>query len=92
MADIRGTTEAQFEELAEVFEKNFELHDEVGAGFSVYLEGDKVVDLTGGVANSRVAPTTRTPCRWCSRPPRASPPCAPTCSCSVVSSTWTLRW
>lgn len=52
MADIRGTTEAQFEELAEVFEKNFELHDEVGAGFSVYLEGDKVVDLTGGVANS----------------------------------------
>ena len=32
MADIRGTTEAQFEELAEVFEKNFELHDEVGAG------------------------------------------------------------
>lgn len=56
MAEIRGTTASEFEELAEVFEKNFELHNEVGAGFSVYLEGEKVVDLTGGVADSEGRP------------------------------------
>lgn len=56
MADIRGTTASEFEELAEVFEHNFELHDEVGAGFSLYVDGDEVVDLTGGVADSEGRP------------------------------------
>lgn len=52
MVDIRGTTAAGFEEVRGVFERNFAEHGEVGAGFAVYLHGEKVVDLTGGVADS----------------------------------------
>ena len=51
MTDIRGHVADGFDEIVEVFEQNFELHDEVGAGFSVYLEGEEVVNLTGGVAD-----------------------------------------
>lgn len=56
MADIRGTTAEEFEEVAEVFERNFAEHGDVGAGFAVYLEGDKVIDLTGGVADGSGRP------------------------------------
>ena len=42
MTDIRGHVADGFDEIVEVFEQNFELHDEVGAGFSVYLEGEEV--------------------------------------------------
>lgn len=52
MAEIRGTTADEFEQVAEVFEANFEDHGEVGAGFAAYLDGEKVVDLTGGIADS----------------------------------------
>jgi len=52
MAEIRGTTAEGFEELRDVFTSNFDEHGEVGAGFSLYVEGEKVVDLTGGVAGS----------------------------------------
>jgi len=51
MAEIRGTVEPGFEQVAEAFAANFEQHGEVGAGFSLYVEGTKVVDLTGGVAD-----------------------------------------
>ncbi len=56
MAEIRGTTAEGFEEIHEVFERNFNEHGDVGAGFSLYLDGEKVVDLTGGVSNSDGAP------------------------------------
>jgi CubicO group peptidase (beta-lactamase class C family) len=48
MTEIRGTVEAGFEEIRDVFEANFTDHGEVGAGFAVYLDGQPVVDLTGG--------------------------------------------
>lgn len=51
MADIRGTTADEFEQVAEVFAANFEDNGDVGAGFAAYLDGEKVVDLTGGVAD-----------------------------------------
>ena len=56
MTDIRGHVADGFDEIVEVFEQNFELHDEVGAGFSVYLEGEEVVNLTGGVADDAGRP------------------------------------
>ncbi len=49
MARIDGTTAAGFEEVRDVFERNFDEHGEVGAAFAVYVEGEPVVDLTGGV-------------------------------------------
>ena len=56
MTDIRGHVADGFDEIVEVFEQNFELHDEVGAGFCVYLEGEEVVNLTGGVADDAGRP------------------------------------
>lgn len=56
MTEIRGTTADEFEQVAEVFEANFNDHGEVGAGFAAYLEGEKVIDLTGGVADSSGRP------------------------------------
>lgn len=52
MAEIRGTTAEGFEEVRDVFAANFDEHGEVGAGFAVYLDGEQVVDLTGGVADA----------------------------------------
>lgn len=56
MAEIRGSVEPGFEQVAEAFEANFDQHGEVGAGFSLYVEGTKVVDLTGGVADEEGRP------------------------------------
>ena len=56
MTDVRGSTAPEFERIAEVFEANFDQHGEVGAGFAVYLDGEKVVDLTGGTADSSGRP------------------------------------
>ncbi|UDY34202.1 serine hydrolase domain-containing protein [Dermatobacter hominis] len=48
-ATIRGEVEPGFEPVREAFERNFALHGDVGAGFCLYVDGQKVVDLTGGV-------------------------------------------
>jgi len=56
VVDIRGTTAPEFEAVAEVFERNFVDHGEVGAGFALRVEGEQVVDLTGGVADSSGRP------------------------------------
>ena len=49
MAEIRGTVEPGFEQVREAFEENFDSHGEVGAAFSLYVDGKAVVNLTGGV-------------------------------------------
>ena len=49
MVQIEGTTAAGFDEVREVFERNFDEHGEVGAGFAVYVDGEPVVEITGGV-------------------------------------------
>lgn len=56
MTEIRGTTAEGFEEVRDVFASNFADHGEVGAGFALYLDGEKVVDLTGGVADAEGSP------------------------------------
>ena len=48
MAEIRGSVEPGFEPVHEAFAANFDEHGEVGAGVCVYVDGQKVVELTGG--------------------------------------------
>ncbi len=48
MTDIRGTVASGFETVGDAFEANFTNHGEVGAAFSVYVDGEAVVELTGG--------------------------------------------
>src|SRR4051812_2148535 len=52
MAEIRGTVEPGFEEVRDVFARNFDEHGDVGAAFTLYVDGRPVVDLTGGVTTS----------------------------------------
>jgi len=49
---IGGTVEPGFEGVREAFAANFVDHGEVGAGFSLVVDGRTVVDLWGGVADA----------------------------------------
>ena len=51
MTAINGTFETSFTPVAEAFEKNFEEGD-LGACCAVFVDGEIVVDLWGGTANS----------------------------------------
>lgn len=55
-AEIRGWTAPGFEELRDVFAANFRDHGEVGAGFCLYVDGEPVAELTGGVADDSGRP------------------------------------
>lgn len=48
-ASIHGTVAPGFEPVREVFADNFRTRGELGAACAVYLRGEKVVDLWGGV-------------------------------------------
>ncbi|MEX2269393.1 MAG: serine hydrolase domain-containing protein [Acidimicrobiia bacterium] len=47
---IEGTVAPGFEPVADAFASNFDEHDEVGAACSLYLNGEPVVDIWGGLA------------------------------------------
>jgi CubicO group peptidase (beta-lactamase class C family) len=49
--EIGGSVESGFESVREAFAQNFEENGEIGAGYSLYVDGTKVVDLWGGVAD-----------------------------------------
>jgi len=51
MTEIHGFTAPGFEPVREVFADNFANQGEVGAAFTAYQRGEKVVDLWGGVAD-----------------------------------------
>lgn len=51
MTDIHGEVAPGFEKVRDAFQANFDHHGDVGAAFSLYKDGVKVVDLWGGVAN-----------------------------------------
>ena len=55
MTEIQGYTAAGFEGVRDAFVANFANGIEVGAAFSAYHRGEKVVDLWGGVADRRPA-------------------------------------
>src|SRR3954462_10970453 len=48
---IHGWTAPGFERVREPFEKNFADGLDVGAAFTAYRHGEKVVDLWGGIAD-----------------------------------------
>ncbi|MFW6074480.1 MAG: serine hydrolase domain-containing protein [Chloroflexota bacterium] len=49
--DIHGQCEPQFEAVQEEFARNFGERGDLGASCCVYVEGQRVVDIWGGVAN-----------------------------------------
>jgi CubicO group peptidase (beta-lactamase class C family) len=53
MTTIDGSTAPGFEAVREAFQANFDDGSEVGAAFAAYHRGKKVVDLWGGVADTR---------------------------------------
>ena len=50
-AEIEGHVDSGFEGVRDAFVANFANNAEVGAAFSLYVEGKKVVDIWGGVAD-----------------------------------------
>ncbi|HZM56354.1 MAG TPA: serine hydrolase domain-containing protein [Acidimicrobiales bacterium] len=53
MTTIDGSTAPGFEAVREAFQTNFDDGSEVGASFAAYHRGEKVVDLWGGIADTR---------------------------------------
>lgn len=51
MTDIQGTCPPQFDAVRRAFEGNFAAGEELGARFSLAIEGEVVVDLYGGWAD-----------------------------------------
>lgn len=51
MTTVQGTVADGFEAVRDAFEANFADHGDVGAGVSVFVDGECVVDLTGGVVD-----------------------------------------
>ena len=49
---IDGHVEPGFEGVRDAFARNFTEHGDVGAGFALHVEGRKVVDLWGGIADA----------------------------------------
>jgi len=49
--DISGDTTPRFAGVRTAFEANFDKHGDVGAAVAVYVDGRKVVDLWGGLAD-----------------------------------------
>lgn len=52
MIEINGTCDPQFEAVREAFADNFPTHGDIGAGVSVYVDGEQVVDLVGGTTTA----------------------------------------
>ena len=52
MHEIDGEISPGFEKVKEEFAKNFTDRDDLGAAFSLYFKGEKVVDLWGGLADA----------------------------------------
>ncbi|MFB6721423.1 serine hydrolase domain-containing protein [Kribbella sp. NPDC056345] len=50
-AEVQGTVAAGFEPVRDAFQRNFEQGAEVGAGLTIYQNGQPVVDLWGGAAD-----------------------------------------
>ncbi|MBA2608975.1 MAG: beta-lactamase family protein [Actinobacteria bacterium] len=51
MSEIHGEVAPGFERVRDAFGNNFAQHGDVGAAFSLYKDGEKVVDLWGGIAD-----------------------------------------
>jgi CubicO group peptidase (beta-lactamase class C family) len=54
VSSIEGDVEPGFEAVADAFRRNFDEHNDLGAAVAVYAGGRAVVDLWGGIADTRV--------------------------------------
>ena len=52
MTEINGEVSQGYEAVAEAFSNNFEQFQELGAAFCLYVKGENVVDVWGGVADA----------------------------------------
>src|SRR4051812_19791240 len=50
---VDGIVEPGFEGVRDAFVRNFTDHGDIGAGYAVHVEGRKVVDLWGGIADRK---------------------------------------
>jgi CubicO group peptidase (beta-lactamase class C family) len=50
---VHGSVAPRFERVKRAFEENFSRRKEIGAACAVYVRGEKVVDLWGGLRNER---------------------------------------
>src|SRR6202035_933914 len=50
---VDGQIEPGFDGVRDAFERNFTTHGDIGAAFCLYVEGQKVVDIWGGVADAK---------------------------------------
>jgi CubicO group peptidase (beta-lactamase class C family) len=57
MTTVQGTVAPGFERVRDAFEENFRRRGELGAACCVYVKGERVVDLWGGLRDA----TSRTP-------------------------------
>lgn len=48
---IGGFADSRFKSVRSVFQRNFAEEGEIGAAVTVYLQGEKVIDLWGGIAD-----------------------------------------
>ncbi len=53
MTQINGTVDEGYGAVADAFARNFEEHGELGAAFSLYVDGQAKVDIWGGVADGQ---------------------------------------
>jgi CubicO group peptidase (beta-lactamase class C family) len=51
VTEVGGWAKPGFEAVEDAFRANFDVHGEVGAAFCLYVRGEPVVDLWGGVAD-----------------------------------------
>src|SRR5215216_2742093 len=59
MADVHGTTDAQFAPVADALAANFDSGRDIGAAVAVVVEGDLVTDVWGGTIDDAGAPWER---------------------------------
>src|SRR5690349_9407925 len=55
--DIKGDVSPGCERIADAFAANFAEHGEVGAACAIYVDGEPVVDIWGGMADVASART-----------------------------------
>ena len=58
---ISGSCASEFDAVRAAFERNFTDNDDVGAAVAVWVDGDLVVNLWGGYADSGADPDRRRP-------------------------------
>ena len=51
--DVSGEVQSGFEGVADAFLRNFQESQEVGASYALYVDGHKVVDISGGVRDEQ---------------------------------------